>query len=88
MEYFEFKWNDLARQEMLEKSEYWGKEYEYGYYDGFNKAIKQSEVNRMTELLKNIVIGYENAEGEMYIPNMISNYIDEAKIILKERKKQ
>lgn len=55
------KWNDKARVYMIEKSEFYTDSqcYQYGFYDGYNKAIKD-----ITE--KTFVFTTYNRGGEFY----------------------
>lgn len=49
----QFKWNDKARVHMIEKSELYSdnKFYQYGFYDGYLKAINDCKSNEMFDML-------------------------------------
>jgi len=64
MKHTKRKWPDNIRLEMIEKSEFYTeyKTYQYGYYDGWQKAQKQNSdlleaLKELTQVFKQIAKG-------------------------------
>lgn len=50
------KWNNEARLFMIDKSEFYSdpKVYQFGFYDGYHRALKDSKHDEMLEMLINL----------------------------------
>ena len=48
------KWNNEARLFMIDKSEFYSdpKVYQFGFYDRYHRALKDSKANEMLEMLQ------------------------------------
>ena len=83
-------YNDILKSAMLEvySNSFWICKVQnngvIGKKEGKANALLISKAPEMLEMLNNIVNGYELAEGEMWIPDYIGNYITEAKQLIKE----
>lgn len=93
----EFKWNDKARVHMIEKSEIYGdsRVYQYGFYDGYMKAIKDCKSNEMLDRIEQMNIDLKillhnmmreekiNHRVEGY-PKVIQQWIEDNEQLIKE----
>ena len=68
------KWHNEARLFMIDKSEFYSdpKVYQFGFYDGYNKALKDSKANEMLDMLKSNLLILNNTLS--YIEN-IERYV-------------
>lgn len=59
------KWNNKARLYMIEKSEVYtdsARVYQYGFYDGYHKALEDSKAPEMLEMLEKLLIMYKQSD--------------------------
>ena len=78
-----FKWNNKARLHMIEKSEfYYGNEqvYQYGYYDGYLKAISDCKSNEIFDKLYECKVMF--SKGKRLTTTDMAIMVDEIKYLL------
>lgn len=51
------KWNNEARLFMIDKSEFYSdpKVYQFGFYDGYHRALKDNKTNEMLEMIEILI---------------------------------
>lgn len=76
------KWNNEARLFMIDKSEFYSdpKVYQFGFYDGYHRALKDSKSNEMLEMLQRIenILTYDAIEPNSPLQEEIYNLIKQA----------
>lgn len=86
------KWNNEARLFMIDKSEFYSdpKVYQFGFYDGYHRALKDSKANEMLEMLQEtteIIKWYmDNSTSELPEPffNIGANQIVQIEQLIKQ----
>lgn len=86
------KWNNEARLFMIDKSEFYSdpKVYQFGFYDGYHRALKDSKAPEMLEMLKEtteVIKWYmDNSTSELSEPffNIGANQIVQIEQLIKQ----